>query len=483
MKFTRRELLEDALFAATLAATGGLASRSAWAAESKPSGRVIGPNDQIRVAVLGVKGRGRDHVGGYLKFSDVTIATICDCDLSVVGPALEQIKKAGKPEPQVVQDLRKVIEDPNIDAVSIATPNHWHSLAAIWAMQAGKDVYVEKPVSHNVHEGRVMVDTARKYKRICQAGTQIRSTQGTKDAMAFLHSGKLGKVKVARGLCYKPRNSIGIKEPGMCPSSVDFDIWLGPAPKRMFHQNQFHYNWHWRWDTGNGDLGNQGIHQMDVARWGLGKDGLPTSVIGFGGRLGYKDDGETPNTHVAVLDYGDAQLIFETRGLKTNDYKGARIGNVFHCEKGYLVMTGYSAGAAFDLDGNLIQKFDGGGDHYRNFIDCMRSRKSEDLNGEIIEGHLSSAMCHLGNISYLLGEQTSFGRKPAAFDGNEAALETYERFEQHLADNGVDMQQSHFSMGPKLKIDPKKEKFVGNKQANAMLFREGREGFRVPKKA
>jgi len=475
--------MEDALFAATLAATAGF-SRESWAAEPKSS-RVIGPNDQIRIAVIGVKGRGRDHVNGYVKMPDVTIATLCDVDTSVFGPALKQIQDAGKPAPQTVQDLRKVMDDPNIDAVSIATPNHWHSLAAIWAMQAGKDVYVEKPVSHNVHEGRVMVDTARKYKRMCQAGTQIRSTKGTRDAIAFLQSGKLGKVKVARGLCYKPRNSIGVMEPGTCPSTVDFNIWLGPAPERAFHQNRFHYNWHWRWDTGNGDLGNQGIHQMDVARWGLGQTGLPTSVIGFGGRLGYKDDGETPNTHVAVLDYGDAQLIFETRGLKTNDYKGAKIGNVFHCEKGYLVMTGYSSGAAFDLDGNMIQTFSGDGNHYKNFIDTMRSRKMEDLNGEIMEGHLSSAMCHLGNISYLMGEQTSFGRKPSAFDGNDAALETYERFETHLADNGVDMQQSHFLMGPKLKVDPKKEKFTGEraKEANKHLFRAGRGAFIIPEKA
>lgn len=480
---TRREFLTDTLLATTAAALAGEAQRVAWAEEPKRTGRVIGPNDQVRVAVIGVKGRGRDHVSGYARLKDVTIAALCDCDLSVVGPAMKIVADAGRPEPKVVQDLRRIMDDPNIDAVSIATPNHWHSLAAIWAMQAGKDVYVEKPVSHNVREGRVMVDTARKYNRICQAGTQCRSMKGSMDAIEYVHSGKIGKVTLARGLCYKPRNSIGKKEAGMCPSSVDYNLWVGPAQMVPFHQNRFHYNWHWVWNTGNGDLGNQGIHQMDVARWGLNKDSLPKSVIGFGGRLGYEDDGETPNTHVAIMDYGDSQLIFETRGLKTGDYKGARIGNVFHGTDGYVVLTSYTGGAAFDKDGNMVTTFSGGGDHFRNFIDAVRSRKMEELRGEINEGHLSSALCHLGNISYLLGDKQSFGAKPSMMAENEAALETLERMEQHLSENGLDMQNGHYTLGQKLQIDTKKEKFVKSKEADRLLTREYREGFVVPKKA
>jgi hypothetical protein len=222
---------------------------------------------------------------------------------------------------------------------------------------------------------------------------------------------------------------------------------------------------------------------MDVARWGLNKDRMPKSVVGYGGRLGYEDDGETPNTDVVVMDYGDSQLIFETRGLKTTDYMGARIGNVFHGTGGYVVLTGYSSGAAFDPAGKLITTFTGAGDHFRNYVDAVRSRKVESLNGEIAEGHLSSALCHLGNVSYRLGEPVAFGTKPRVFEENEAALETLQRFEQHLAENGVDTQHTYYRMGPKLTIDAKRESFKHNKDANALLFREYRQPFVVPKKA
>ena len=200
-----------------------------------------------------------------------------------------------------MQDIRRLLDDKSIDAISVATPNHWHALATIWACQAGKDVYVEKPVSHNVSEGRRMVEAARKYERIVQTGTQCRSHKGIQDAIDFLRSGKLGQIYMAKGLCYKPRGSIGHKPDGPVPANVDYDIWLGPAPKRPFNPNRFHYNWHWNWDYGNGDLGNQGIHQMDLARWGLGKNELPKAVMASGGRFGYSDDGQTPNTlHVAL---------------------------------------------------------------------------------------------------------------------------------------------------------------------------------------
>jgi predicted dehydrogenase len=481
-KLTRRELLEDALFAATIAATAGSTGR-AWAEPSRPSDRTVGPNDKIRLAVLGVRGRGRDHLHGYTRLGDVTIAALCDPDQNVVAPALKIVTSAGRPEPKVVQDLRRIMDDPEIDAVSIATPNHWHALAAIWAMQAGKDVYVEKPVSHNVHEGRVMVETARKYRRICQAGTQIRSNPGSQAAIRYIHEGHIGKVEVSRGLCYKFRPSIGKMQPGVIPSGVDYNLWVGPAPMYPYQENKFHYNWHWLWATGNGDLGNQGIHQMDVARWGLNKNTLPRSVVGFGGRLGYEDDGETPNTHVAVLDYGDSLLIFETRGLRTNDFMGARIGNVFHGTDGYVVLTSYSGGAAFDKAGKMVTTFQGGGDHFRNFIDAVRSRKVEDLNGPITEGHLSSALCHLGNISYRLGEPSSFGTQPAVLDGSEAAIETLRRFEQHLAENGVDQKQGQYVMGRRLAINARKESFEKDGDANKMLFREYRKPFVVPEKA
>jgi predicted dehydrogenase len=482
---TRREFLEDALIAATVAATAAAAPRAASARVMRPAGPVVGPNDQIRIAVIGVgpNGRGKDHLANYAAMNDVTVAAVCDVDQRMWPAAAKIVTDRGKPAPHMVQDLRRIMDDPNIDAVSIATCNHWHSLAGIWAMQAGKDVYVEKPVSHNVHEGRVLVDTARKYRRVCQAGTQCRSQPGTIQAIDYLRSGHIGQVRLARGLCYKPRPSIGLLPAGQLPAEVDYNLWRGPAPMKPFHQNKFHYNWHWQWDTGNGDLGNQGIHQMDVARWGLGKNTLPQSVVGFGGRLGYVDDGETPNTHVAVLDYGDSQLIFETRGLKTGDYKGAKVGNVFHGSEGYVVLTTYTGGAAFDLDCKMVTTFKGGGDHYRNFIDCMRSRRWQDLHGEINEGHLSSALCHLGNISYLVGDTQSFASEPYAIEDNEAALETYDRFTRHLAENGVDTRTGEFRMGRKLQVDARHEDFEGDREANRLLTRKYRKPFVVPRKA
>jgi predicted dehydrogenase len=480
---SRRKLLVDSLFAAAAAATAGSVQSGAWAAPQKDNGKKFGPNDQIRVAVIGVRGRGKEHLNGYCALPDVTIAAICDCDLSVVGPALKIVKDAGRPDPKVVQDLRRIMDDPNIDAVSIATPNHWHSLAAIWAMQAGKDVYVEKPVSHNIREGRVMVDTARKLGRICQAGTQCRSMQGTIDAINYVHSGKIGKVTVSRGLCYKPRPSIGKKDPGTVPTSLDYNLWVGPAEMQPYHQNRLHYNWHWVFNTGNGDLGNQGIHQMDLARWGLQKDTLPKTTVGLGGRFGYEDDGETPNTHVTVHDYGDSLLVFETRGLPTRDYKGAKIGNIFHGTDGYVVLNTYTTGAAFDRDGNLVTSFKGGGDHFRNFIDAMRSRNPADLRGEILEGHLSSTLCHLGNVSYLLGDMQPFNAKTKMFGDGAEAYETLQRTEEHLAENGLNMQSGQYRLGKKLTINAKKENFGKDEQANAFLTRNYREGFVVPDKA
>ncbi len=278
----RRVFLQDsAALAAGMATIAGLAGADAPGAD-KADTKPVGPNDTLRVAVCGVRGRGKDHVAGWSKQKDVRIAAICDVDLNVTGPACKAIDRRYGAEPTVVQDIRRLLDDKSIDAISIATPNHWHALATIWACQAGKDVYVEKPVSHNVSEGRRMVEAARKYDRIVQTGTQCRSHQGIQDAVAFLRSGKLGQIYMAKGLCYKSRGSIGHKPDGPVPEKVDYDLWLGPAPKRPFNPNRFHYNWHWNWDYGNGDLGNQGIHQMDLARLGLGQERASQGRHGFG---------------------------------------------------------------------------------------------------------------------------------------------------------------------------------------------------------
>ena len=487
--FNRREFLQQS--AGISAILAGM-SRGDFlsAAEPATAARRVGANDTLRVAVVGVNGRGMSHVGGFNNVNGCEIVTICDCDEAVIGKAMKAIEgKRGK-APKFEKDIRKVMDDKTIDIVAIATPNHWHSLAAIWAMQAGKDVYVEKPVSHNVREGRIVVETARKLGKICQAGTQSRSMPGMREAMAYMHEGHLGKIGLSYATCYKSRPSIGdvgrTKGEQAPPKSMDYDLWCGPAPLKMPHRNgkhgPVHYDWHWIWDYGNGDLGNQGIHEMDKARWGLNKSELPRSVTSVGGRFGYIDDGETANTQLSLFDYGDSKLIFEVRGLPTGDYKGAKVGNIFFGEKGLIVCPNYGGGFRTDLDGTKVQDFKGaGGDgnHFANFVKGVRSRKVEDLNGDILEGHLSSALCHLGNISYRLGEEKAMS-EVKHFTNDKAAIEAFGRMTQHLQDNKVDLTKAIGRVGPTLSIDPKKEVFTaGHPKANEMLFREYRKGFEV----
>jgi predicted dehydrogenase len=480
-KISRRGFFESALAAAAAA----LAADSAGATPShdRRRERRVSANDKIHMAVIGVNGRGKDHVMGWLGHPEVELVAICDIDERVARGTIMLAGRGDRPKPTYYQDIRKLLEDPKLDAVSIATPNHWHSLAAIWAMQAGKDVYVEKPVCHNVTEGRRMVQVARKTNRICQAGTQIRSSAGPIAAMEYIHSGKLGKITLARGLCYKRRDSIGHRQDGVAPEGVDYDIWLGPAPVRPFNPNRFHYNWHWNWDYGNGDLGNQGIHQMDVCRWALNKSVHPQSVLGLGGRFGYEDDGQTPNTELTFYDYGDAHLIFEVRGLPTQPLKGATVGNIVYGTEGYVVFPGYNSAVAFDTKDNVVQKFEGGGDHYGNFLKAVRSRNVADLHADILEGYLSSALCHLGNISYRLGESQPFSAKTGAFGEDKEAYDTFGRFEQHLAEDGIQLQQTNYTLGPRLKFNSKAERFEHHAQANELLTRTYRAPFVVPVRA
>jgi predicted dehydrogenase len=479
----RRDFLRDsALFGAAL--TGAAMAGGSLPAAEETTTAKRQADDRLRVAVVGVRGRGMAHVGGFLnKQLNCVITTICDADSAVIGKAMQTVEKAQKAAPKFVQDIRKVVEDKDIDIVSIATPNHWHALAAIWAMKNGKDVYVEKPVSHNVSEGRRMVEAAQKYKRICQAGTQIRSMPGIREAIAWLQAGNLGKLRVARGLCYKPRLSIGkVNGPQPIPKTIDYDLWCGPAPKEPLMRYKLHYDWHWIWNYGNGDLGNQGIHQMDVARWGLGKNELCKGAISIGGRFGYVDDGQTANTQICVFDYGDAELIFEVRGLRTSDYKTARVGNVFHCADGYLVCPGYNKAVAYSPKGEVLKTFSGGNDqlHFVNFVKAVRSRNAADLNGDILEGHLSSALCHLGNVSYRLGTLQKYDKARTSFGDDKAAAETLERTRKHLKSNELPVDALEYRVGRRLKVEPSKEVFVGDKEANQMLTREYRKGFEVP---
>ena len=353
-------------------------------------------------------------------------------------------------------------------------------------MQAGKDVYVEKPVSHNVSEGRRIAQTARKHHRICQAGTQCRSEKGTIAAIEYVRSGKIGEVKLARGLCYKLRKSIGPKGHYEVPPQVDYNLWAGPARMLPLTRPHFHYDWHWQREWGNGDMGNQGPHQMDLARWGLGLDRLASRVVAYGGRLGYEDAGDVANTEVAICDFGDKTIVFEVRGLETDPLRGASVGNIFYGSEGYVVLTSYLDGAAFDPQGKLVKKFHGSGDHFGNFVDAVRARDPKLLHAEVLEGHLSHAHSHLANISYYLG-------KPAAPEEIEQALspwknredvgDTLRRTLKHLAANDVDVKKTPLILGPALTIDSEYETIVGNAAAAEMLTRHYRAPFVVPSAA
>lgn len=460
--------------------------------------RAQGANGDIRVAVVGFKGQGGSHIKSLtgLKDKGVRLVALCDVDENVLNGRAESLAKEGVAV-EKFRDVRKLLEWGQIDAISTATPNHWHALVTIWAMQAGKDVYVEKPVSHNVWEGRQMVDWARKLGRIVQTGTQSRSSrEGIGQAVEWVRAGNLGKITAARGFCYKPRKSIGkVDGPQTPPASVDYDIWCGPAPKDPLTRKNLHYDWHWVWPTGNGDLGNQGIHQMDIARWFLGATELSPFVMSAGGRLGYADDGTTPNTQVIYHGYPTAPLIFEVRGLpkdkasqegdlwakSMDNYKGASVGVVIECEGGHVLVPNYSSAKAFDREGKPVREWNGAENHHGNFIAAMRSRKVSDLHADILEGHLSSALCHTGNISYLLGRDAAVSEARGALKSHPLAAEAFDRLERHLTDNGVDLKSTPVRVGTPLTMDGKTERFAGNDEANARLTRAYREPFVVPK--
>lgn len=444
---------------------------------------VFGANDRIRVAVLGVHSRGNSHIQAFMELPNVEVTTLCDPDLNELDRRAKEILEKYNKKVKLVQDLRKVISDKNIDVISIASPNHWHSLTTIWACQAGKDVYVEKPMSHNIFEGRKAVEAARKYNRIVQHGTQSRSSESTAKEIAALQSGKYGKLVVSKGYCCKPRWSIGFQPIEKAPANIDFDIWLGPADAQPFHRNLVHYNWHWFWGTGNGDTGNQGVHQMDIARWAIPGATYPKSVWSLGGRFGYKDQGETPNTQLTVFDYGEVLLLFETRGLVGGDGK-SKMASIVTNE--YYTTDGKIHGEKFypkngtpepleDL-GGIIKP----GGNFGNFIDAVRSRKMEDLNADVLEGHYSSALCHLSNISYQLGDQVPFSKKPETLLSNENVFDSFQMIEKNMAwGMGLDLQNATYQLGRKLNFDAATEKFMDDEQANSMLTRPYREPYVV----
>ena len=476
--FTRRRFLGD-----TLLASAALAAAPAVRALADDSS--ASPNEQINAMVIGVNGRGQSHIGGFSAQKGVVVTHICDADEAVGQKRCDAIEKRYGKRPKYLRDMREGFDDKSIDVIGVATPNHWHALAGIWAMQAGKDVYLEKPVSHNVTEGRRLAEAARKYKKICQTGTQCRSHKGIQDAVKYVQEGKVGTCKLARAICYKRRKSIGPKGIYQPPESVDYNLWQGPASEQPVTRPRFHYDWHWQYHWGNGDMGNQAPHQIDICRWGLGIDSLSEQVISYGGRLGYIDAGDVANTQVGIhtFDGGDKTLVIEVRGLESDNYRGCGwFGAVFHGSEGYVSVNQYTGGAAYDLDGKKIQEFGGGGDHFANFIGAVRSRNPNDLNAEVLEGHLSAGLAHTGTISYLLGEKlplSEVGSRLGTVKCNDDVLETFDRMVAHLAKNDLD-RTTEISYGPLLKMDPATETFADNDAANAMLTREYRKPFVVP---
>jgi predicted dehydrogenase len=471
-------LAAAAAASATVLGKSALAQQNAAAPEASRSA-----GEKLTVAIIGCGIRGKAHARELDRFEDVDIAYVCDPDSSRTAELSKLIADAGRPAPRQVPDLRTINDDKSIDAVFICTCNHWHALAAIWAMQAGKDAYVEKPVSHNIHEGRVMVDVARRTGRICQGGTQYRSGGPLASAVEYMRQGKLGKVTLARSIVYGRRGSIGAPGKYEGPAEVDYNLWCGPAPLAPLTRPRLQYDWHWVWDTGNGELGNNNVHTIDQCRWGLGITGLGKSVLSYGGRLGYSDAGQTPNSQVCIFDFGDKTLVSETRGLKTNPFDPNLTGGAI-----FVGTEGYIAGnALFDRDRKLIRPFEGKGvNHFRNFLDCVKSRKREDQKAEILEGHQSTALCHSGNISYRLGQTASPSEVRAALAAlvvHDDVMETLDRTLSYLKENQVDLDKTPLTLGAHLQIDGAREAFAGNAEANQMLTREYRKPFEVPNRA
>jgi predicted dehydrogenase len=409
MKSTRRTFV--------LAAGSALASTRVW-----------GANDRVPVAVVGLGGRGRDHINEYVKIPESEIVALCDVNQASLERAQALVVKGGGKQPKGFDDMRKCFEDKDVVAVSMPLPNHWHALATIWACQAGKDVYIEKPASHNIYEGQKMVEAARKYNRMVQVGSQSRSIGHKQKAMKLLHDGFIGKLYMVRGLCYRNRQSIGVKpDQAQPPAGINWDYFLGPAPMRPFNENRYAYNWHWFWDTGNGDIGNQGVHEMDIALWGF-RPRLPLRITSTGGRYLWNDQGETPNTQIATYDYGDAQIVFEVRNLPTNSEAelpmsgGSVVGNIFYgsdgvlavSQRGFQVYKGEKREKVMDEKPVEPREWDTA-PHMKNFLAAVKSRRHQDLNADIEVGARAAALCHLGNIAYRLGRKVEFDPEAQRF--------------------------------------------------------------------
>ena len=508
---SRRRFLEDSLLGIT-AAAATCAGVPVVAQESAGS---TAANDKIGIAIIGTGWRGGEHIGYFKNDPRCTILYLVDPDTKQMSDKLidDIAATQGGIKPKRVADLRRTLEDKSVDAVTCATTNHWHALTGIWALQAGKHAYLEKPLTHNIYEGLALEAAVKKYKKVIQTGTQCRSTAANVGLVKFVLDGGIGEVKFARGLCYKRRQAIGSLGQYERPETVDYDLWSGPAPIMPLTRPKFHYDWHWQRLYGNGDLGNQGPHQTDIARWLLGLERYPNAIISYGGRLGYDkenpdgndpnyiDAGDTANTEVSIYDYGDKCIVFETRGLASPNMTipagqnpGTQVGVIAYGKNGYAIQGAsekgqtYSYSAAYDLDGNLLKEFKGGdgGVHYKNFVDAVIQNDPSAVAADATCGALSAAVSHLGNISYYLGEanKVSLSEIKAALKGIKSLDDndaTVDRTVEHLKASQVDLERTPMALGPLLKFDPEDKRFIGNDAANVMLTRDYRAPYIVPK--
>jgi predicted dehydrogenase len=479
-KTNRRQFLRSTAAASTAFSLFTIAG-------TKASGRVLGANDVIRVGVAGIHGQGNAHIDQYVGLDGCQITYLIDPDKSLFDSRGKKVRTKWGSDPTCVQDIRQALDDKNLDAISIASPNHWHSLLTIWACQAGKDVYVEKPLCHNITEGRRCIEAARKYNRIVQHGTQQRSSKSKANEIAAVQSGKYGKLLVSKGYCCKPRWSIGHKSPSPPPADLDFNLWLGPAAERPFHENLVHYNWHWFWDFGNGDIGNQGIHELDVARWGIKGATLPSKVWSLGGRFAEGDQGETPNMQMAVYEYGDTLLLFEVRGLvdkPTDSPFKFKVANEFYTSEGMIANNKFypkGSNTPEDLAQFEVKVTPGGA--WGSFLHAVRSRQVADCNADVELGHHSCSLIHAANASYRLGKQVPFNGQSKLGD-NSVVVESFQNIQENLAGVGIKLKESMYQLGRTLTLDPITERYVGDgaAEANAFLTREYREPFVVPAK-
>jgi predicted dehydrogenase len=489
---------------AFLKTTAASAAGSAFSARSWA--QVAGANNTIRLAIAGLNGRGAQLAAQFPLMPGVQVVALCDVDTAILDREKAAAEKRGQ-RPDLVVDYRRLLERKDIDAIAICTPNHQHAMQSIWAMQSGKHVLHEKPVTHSLWEGPQILAAAKKYDRIVQVNTQNRSSVAIAEALAWMHEGHLGKLVAARGIVYKRRLAIGkVATPVAPPNTVNYDLFQGPAPLAPLRRTNFHYDWHWQWETGNGDMVAQGNHQLDVGRRILGDPDHPKAVYTIGGRFGYEDDGETPNTFLVHYDYGaTVPFIFEIRGLPAkpdefsgnkagtgglgsannfvasmDKYLGLNVGNVAHCEGGYITFpSSYALAQAFDRDGKLVKEFKGAGNHHANWIDAVRSRKESDLNCNLTEGHRSSALVHLGNISYRTGKAMNPGDIKDQLKGRNQLAESFGRFQEHVATNNVDLAKTPATLGAPLTFDPKTETFTGENSVAANRFHR-RQEYRAP---